>query len=168
MTILHSKQTHQVITHMNNSTKKHQAKGSENSWHRRGTLSKFRKHTFGTSGNGDGGVAPSAPIPKPHPISKRATSLPDDLRVVEKSSRRLFWFIPLQHFQSPRKNLNKQKERKNNERQPHLATTEGEQHAPTMVKQSLDLVDSVTETIGILEECVDEELLGLEILESAL
>jgi hypothetical protein len=64
--------------------------------------------------------------------------------------------------------LNKQKERKNNERQPHLARTEGEQHTPTMAKQSLELVDSVTETIGILEEGVDEELLGLEILESTL
>jgi hypothetical protein len=132
------------------------------------TLDNHRQPTFGASGNDHGDAATAVSTPKPCHLSKRAISLPENLRGVEKATRSLFWFIPVRPNKRSRSTVNIAKAPNNNETQlPHQAPDEVGQLWATMFSKSLEKRHSVNDTSGISEEGVEEDLLGLEFLESA-
>jgi hypothetical protein len=112
--------------------------------------------TFGAAGNGLGNAVIVAHVPKPSHLNKRANSLPENLSRVEKSTQRLFWFIPVQTNKHHLSNENVEK----------VSEEVGRRWA-NMAKKFLEKRNSVDVAMGLSEEGVDEELLGLEILESA-
>ena len=61
-------------------------------FHRQNQATSRRSRTLSTSD--PQATCPNPGLEKPLHITQRAVSLPVDLRPVEKSSRRLFWFIP--------------------------------------------------------------------------
>jgi hypothetical protein len=120
--------------------------------------------TFGAAGNGLGNAVIVAHVPKPSHLNKRANSLPENLSRVEKSTQRLFWFIPVQTNKHHLSNENVEKASNSNEYQ--VSEEVGRRWA-NMAKKFLEKRNSVDVAMGLSEEGVDEELLGLEILESA-
>ncbi|KAG7360692.1 hypothetical protein IV203_035791 [Nitzschia inconspicua] len=102
---------------------------------------------------------------KPGPLSKRSISLPVDLGEVEKSSRKLFWFIlPSKSTKYPRSTLCGSSETDGgNERLPDPDKEVALQWA--ISKSNVSQSDDDSECAG-LEEEEKIELLGLDFLQS--
>ncbi|KAG7357221.1 hypothetical protein IV203_001909 [Nitzschia inconspicua] len=108
---------------------------------------------------------------KPDQLSKRSVSLPVDLGEVEKSSRKLFWFIfPSKSTKNPRSTLCNSKKDDGNERLPDSDLLKVTSQWATSKSVSLQVMDNKTqsdddsECAGLGEE-EKIELLGLDFLQ---
>lgn len=133
------------------------------------------QRTFSSSGDGKVVYQSSArAVPLPPKPCQRAVSLPDKIGRIENSTKRLFWFIPLRR-PIPRNDGSNIDDKTTNasidDEDSHLVANQTSddvavQWATMTSLERSDSDDATKFTEDDLADDIDEELLGLEFLDS--